>query len=209
VDQFNENSVLRVRFSMDDEKENLETVRTELANELRELANRPGVTSVRVKQGEVGVGYSAPGFEFIVEITRMVFDDIERLVVLGGWVLWIADRAKKRRNRMTVISDGPTLGTVRAALMARDHNLAGYRFVACRPLTGWPEYPDETDERFVWAALFEHDSDHNVLVVFMSPAGVLLGHVVVPLHSYFSNGDLVFRSPKELRDLFDQLNRGG
>lgn len=153
----------------------------------------------------MGVGYSGPGFEAILEASRLILDDVGRLAALGGWILWLKERASRKRQRMTVISDGPTMGAVAAASVPPS-SLVGYRFVLAQPVTGWPEYPEETDERFVWITTFEHDERHEVLAVFMSPAGVLLGHVIVPLHSYMDERGLQFRTAEELAELFGRRN---
>lgn len=142
-------------------------VRTELNQDLGHLQREAELQSIRVNESSVGVGYSGPGFETILEVSRMILDDVGRLAALGGWILWLKERASRKHKRMTVISDAPTMGAVAAASVTASL-LVGYRFVLAQPATGWPEYPDETDERFVWVATFEHDERHEVLAVFMS-----------------------------------------
>lgn len=196
---------LRVRFSISDAPSAMDQVRTELNQDLEHLQREAELQSIRLNESSVGVGYSGPGFETILEVSRMILDDVGRLAALGGWILWLKERASRKHKRMTVISDAPTMGAVAAASVPASL-LVGYRFVLAQPATGWPEYPDETDERFVWVATFEHDERHDVLAVFMSPAGVLLGHVIVPLHSYMDNDGLQFRTAQELAALFRLRN---
>lgn len=196
---------VRVRFSMSDARGAFDKLCQELQPALGELQTGAEVQSVSLRESSVGVGYSGPGFEMVLDISRMILDDVERLTALGGWILWLKERVSRKRNRMTVISDSPTMGAVAAASVASS-SLIGYRFVLAQPITGWPHHPDETDERFVWVATFEHDERHEVLVVFMSPAGILLGQVVVPVHSYMDERGLRFRTADELADLFRRRN---
>lgn len=196
---------LRMRFSLAEEAD-LSTVEEELAMEIADLARRTGVTGVRVKEGNVGVGASGPGFELIIELARTAVDDTGRLAALGGWVMWLIERAQARKRRVVTISDEATLGAVAAAVASKSCDLASLRFLSCRPLTGWPATPDETDERFIWTAVFANDAEHEVLVVFMSPAGVVLGQVVVPEHAYESEAGWMERSQDDLAERFRRRN---
>jgi hypothetical protein len=196
---------VRVRFSMSDASGAFDKLRQELQPELGQLELGAEVRSISLRESSVGVGYSGPGFEAVLDVSRMILDDLGRLAALGGWILWLKERVSRKRNRMTVISDSSTMGAVAAASVSAS-SLVGYRFVLAQPITGWPQYPDETDERFVWVASFEHDERHEVLAVFMSPAGILLGQVIVPLHSYMDEQGLQFRNAEELADLFRRRN---
>lgn len=125
---------MRVRFSMSDGPGALDRVNSELGPDLVELQREAEVRSVKLHESSVGVGYSGPGFETVLEVSRMVLDDVGRLALLGSWILWLKDKASRRRERMTVISDSPTMGAVAAASVSTV-SLVGYRFVQAQPLT--------------------------------------------------------------------------
>ena len=93
-------------------------------------------------------------FEVAIELARAFTDDATRLVVLGGWILWFADRVKAKRKSGPMISDGPTLGAEAAARVHGATNLDVYRLINCRPLEG--DAGLSTDERSMWLATFDH-----------------------------------------------------
>ena len=98
---------LRVRFSTSDAPRAMDQVRTELNQDLGHLQREAELQSIRLNESSVGVGYSGPGFETILEVSRMILDDVGRLAALGGWILWLKERASRKHKRMTVISDAP------------------------------------------------------------------------------------------------------
>src|SRR5664280_1035921 len=110
---------LRIRFSMQQTATSLDKAMQEvedsLADDFLELKAREGVTRVYVSPSGIGAGASGPAFEVVVDLVRSFTDDTTRLVTLGGWILWFADRVKAKRNSTPMISDGPTLGAVATA----------------------------------------------------------------------------------------------
>src|ERR1035438_8532348 len=87
-------------------------------------------------------------FEVAIELARAFTDDATRLVVLGGWILWFADRVNAKRKSGPMISDGPTLGAEAAARVHGATNLDVHRLINCRPLKG--DAGLSTDERSMW-----------------------------------------------------------
>jgi hypothetical protein len=202
---------LRVRFGMEQTTASIDTelhgVEENLADELADLMAREGVTGVFVSESGIGAGASGSAFEVAIELVRAFTDDTTRLVTLGGWILWLADRVKAKRNSTPMISDGPTLGAVAAARVHGTTNLDGYRLINCRPLYG--ESGDSTDERFIWLAAFDHATRGEVLAVFMSPTGIVLGQVVVPHLAYSTGNDYRWRTGQEVSKVFRERNHWG
>ena len=202
---------LRIRFSMQQTATSLDKAMQEvedsLADDFLELKAREGVTRVSVSPSGIGAGASGPAFEVAIDLVRSFTDDTTRLVTLGGWILWFADRVKAKRNSTPMISDGPTLGAVATARLQGTTNLDGYRLVNCRPLYG--ESGDSTDERHIWLAAFEHATRGEVLAVFMSPTGIVLGQVVVPHLVHNDAAKYTWRTPEEVSKIFRERNHWG
>lgn len=204
-----ETAELRVRFGSEEEPG---VVARQLAEDLEELRQQhEDVMTARTEEADVGVGASGPGFAIILEVSRLALDDLDRLIILGGALVWLREKVRGRRlGGAPVISDSSSLGAVAAAEeVAAGRDLTGYRFSGCRPLTGWPEFPDETDERFLWAAAFDDTEQGLARVVFMSPGGVVLGSTVVPLHAHVDDEGWHLRTTDELRLLFARENALG
>jgi len=199
---------LRVRFGIKETTtwvdNEIQEVEDNLAHELADLKAREGVTGVSVMESAIGGGASGPAFEVAIELARAFTDDAVRLVTLGGWILWFADRVKAKRNTTPMISDGPTLAAVAAARVHVTTNLDGYRLTNCRPLYG--ESGESTDERFMWLAAFDHATRGEVLAVFMSPTGVVLGQVVVPHLVYYDGTNWPTRTAEEISTVFRERN---
>jgi len=198
---------LRIRFGIKEtewlENEILE-VEVNLADELADLKGREGVSGVSVSESGIGAGASGPAFEVAIELVRAFTDDASRLVSLGGWILWLADQVKAKRNARPMISDGPTLAAVAAARVDGTTNLDGYRLINCRPLYG--DSGDSTDERFIWLAAFDHAARGEVLAVFMSPTGIVLGQVVVPHLVHKDGTTYTWRTTDEISKVFRERN---
>lgn len=203
---------LRVRFGLEDggsdfHGNEIQEVEDDLAAELADLRAREGVTEVSVSPSGIGMGASASAFEVAVELVRTFTDDAGRLVALGGWILWLADRVKAKRGGGPMMEDGPTLGAVAAARVHGTTNLDGYRLLECRPLQG--DAGCGTDERVIWLAAFDHATRGDVLAVFMSPTGIVLGQVVVPYEAYSDGTDYKWRTPEEISKVFRERNHLG
>lgn len=203
---------LRVRFGLEDggsdfRGNEIQEVEDNLADELANLRAREGVTRVSVSPSGIGMGASGSAFEVAVELVRSFTDDAGRLVALGGWVLWLADRVKAKRGGGPMMEDGPTLGAVAAARVHGTTDLDGYRLLDCRPLQG--DAGSGTDERVIWLAAFDHANRGDVLAVFMSPTGIVLGQVVVPYEAYSDGTDYKWRTPEQLSTVFRERNHWG
>jgi hypothetical protein len=202
---------LRVRFGIKETTEwldnEIQEVEDNLADELADLKAREGVTGVSVSKSAIGGGASGPAFEVAIELARAFTDDAARLVTLGGWILWFTDRVKAKRNSGPMISDGPTLGAVAAARVHEATNLEGYRLINCRPPEGGAGL--STDERSMWLATFDHATRGEILAVFMSPTGIVLGQVVVPHHVHNDGTNYTWRTPEEISKIFRERNHWG
>ena len=91
--------------------------------------------------------------------------------------------------------------------LASDLDLSGYRLITpateqAAPING-PSGMG-ADDRFVFTVVFEQDG--RLLVLFMTPGGVLIGHVFVPVALVFGRGDLTVRGVEELGRLFREWN---
>jgi hypothetical protein len=203
--------VIRVRFAMDQTATSLDNamheVEDSLSEELSDLRAREGVTGVFVSPSGIGAGASGPAFEVAIQLLRSFTDDAVRLVTLGGWILWFADRVKAKRNSNPMIEDGPTLGAVAAARVHETTDLDGYRLIDCRPLRG--DAGCGTDERHIWLAAFEHPVRGEVLAVFMSPTGIVLGQVVIPHLVHNDGTNYTRRTPEEISTIFRERNHWG
>jgi hypothetical protein len=71
------------------------------------------------------------------------------------------------------------------------------------------ESGDSTDERHIWLAAFDHATRGEVLAIFMSPTGIVLGQVVVP-HLVHNDGiKYLERTPEEVASVFRERNHWG
>ncbi len=77
--------------------EDLSVIEAELADEFTDLRIREGVEDVRVSPSGIGTGASGYAFEVALEFARNLTDDATRLAFLGGSILWLVDRVKKKR----------------------------------------------------------------------------------------------------------------
>jgi hypothetical protein len=101
----------------------------------------------------------------------------------------------------------PTLGAVAAARVHETASLDGYRLIDCRPLRG--DAGLSTDERHMWLAAFEHTTRGEILAVFMSPTGILLGQVVIPQVVHDDGTHYTWRTPEEISTIFRERNHWG
>lgn len=203
---------LRVRFSpfhedgdTDGDEVDLDPVRRVLQQEFSHLERQDGLGPVTVE--ETGVGASGVAFEVVLEIARAYYDDAARLVGLGGWILWLVDKVRKRGGPGPTIADDLTRGAVAAAAVQPSTDLTGRRFDGTTRLTNMHLAPDETDERDLWAATFV-DDEGDALVVFMSSSGAVIGQVRVPLLMWLGH-EFGQRSPDDARTLYREWNGRG
>jgi hypothetical protein len=202
---------LRVRFGIHENSDYhanwIQEVENNLADELSDLKAREGVASVSVSESGIGTGASGPAFEVAIQLLRTFADDATRLVTLGGWILWLADRVKAKRHTTAMMEDAPTLGAVAAARVAGTIKLDGFRLLRCSPMHG--DAVNGTDDRMTWLALFDNAIRGETLAVFISPSGILLGQVVVPKVVFDNGTGYIWRTPEEIARAIRDLNPRG
>lgn len=168
--------------------------------DLPELEELWPAAKLSTRPGDIGKGASGPGATLVIETIERVVNDGGSLI---GWgtLLWQTIKHLKRRraDRSVNLDDPRTIAAVGAARAPGLHaRLAEASFQDCFTVTGGGPQMG-TDLRDVWQAVFLTD-DGWVLIIFMSPSGLVLGEVAVP--SEF-NGDRL-RRPEEVRRLFAQ-----
>lgn len=199
---------MRVRVPVGEGYYSLGEVAAQLGPDAAEVRKQNGLGPPEFTDSSVGAGASGPAVEIAFEVARGVVDDMGRLASLGGWLLWLSDRIKTKRNGGLSLPDsvgGVALGSVAAAHAAHFVSLDGYRFIGTRPLEG--DGSSGSDDRFIWAATFRNEQRGDALVVFVSDLGVYLGHVFVPFVWHFDGHDGVSRTPEQCISYFQQRNR--
>jgi hypothetical protein len=61
----------------------------------------------------------------------------------------------------------------------------------------------------MWLAAFEHTTRGEILAVFMSPTGILLGQVVIPQVVHDDGTHSTWRTPEEISTIFRERNHWG
>jgi hypothetical protein len=173
--------------------------------DLQALGDETGA-HVTTRRGSVGKGAAGPGVELILAYAS-VPGDILALIEIGKMIKQVIRKVQSHRATRTVtISDRDTMAAVAAASATGETAayLAGTRLLSVRNLSGG-EPPNwlGTDSRDVWAVVFEHETQGHVLVIFMSPSGLVLGSARVPLE-YFWDGSAYQR--RTMEDIADYGN---
>ena len=155
--------------------------------DLQALSDETGA-QVTTRRASVGVGAAGPGVEVILAYASIP-GDILALVEIGKKIKQVIRKVQSHRATRTVtISDRDTMAAVAAASATgetADH-LTGTRLRSVRNLSdGEPPSWLGTDDRHVWAVVFEHGTQGYVLLFFMSPSGLVLGSARVPLEHYW------------------------
>jgi hypothetical protein len=155
-----------------------------------------------VEPSGVGVGASGPGIELILACAS-VPADLLALAQIGAGLWKVIERVRARRHRSVIVSHGPTLAALAASTLPKEAMAAfdGMEYAGCRNLNGG-EPPDwvGTDDRHIWAVIFEHPTHGTMGVVFMAPSGLVVGWTVVPHVAYFNGSDYLWRSPEQIID---------
>jgi hypothetical protein len=146
-----------------------------------------------------------PGVGLVLEIAERVIQDVGTLVGLGLGLREIIKLVSQRRGRPPALLNSPALAAVAAA--SAPDELAGTSHLRTAPLS--VDGAVGTDERDVWASCFEDVEEGFVHVIFLSPSGLLLGHVHVPLEMYFDGAELRRRTEEEITDWWKHLRREG
>lgn len=211
---------LRVRFSVFEDVAvdgevgdgvDLDAVRRVFAEEIAALEADLDVERVDVQESDAGVGFSVDAFELVVliEAARQVLDDLDRLVTWGERLRGLIERVRRRSGSGTTVSDSTTLGALAASHVAPSTDLVGRRLLGSQRLNGAGTAPDETDERHVWASIFESEDGSDLLVVFLSSDGTVFGQVLVPVRLRFGGRDgYELLSGEKARRLFREWNGG-
>lgn len=195
---------VRVRVPLGEGYHRLGEVVAQLGPDAAEVGKQNDLGPPEFSSSSVGAGSSGAAVEIAFEIARAVVDDIDRLVALGGWLLWLSDRIRKKRSTGLSMPDRVAIGSVAAARAARVVSLDGYRFLDTKPLEG--DGSSGSDDRFIWAATFRNEQRGDALVVFVSDMGVYLGHVFVPFVWHFDGHGGITRTPEQCAQYFQQRN---
>jgi len=168
-------------------------------DDLEKLADGSGAR-LHTRPGSVGVGAAGPGVELVLAYASIPGDFVS-LVAAGQMIRSIVKKVQDRRRRTVTISDSNTMAAVAAASLKSElgDQLRGARLKSVRNLFGG-EPPNwlGTDTRHVWAVTFEHVTDGYVFIILMSPSGLVLGHVTVPLESYWDGSSYQQRTAQDI-----------
>jgi hypothetical protein len=149
------------------------------AVDLQQLADEAAGAELSVRPGVVGKGGAAYGVELVLRIGEQAINDGASLFAWGS-VLWaIVKRVQSHRERKLEVQDPIAISALAtAANPANARRLMGAHLLKTVCLTGGGEGMG-TDIRDVWATVFVVAGD-DVLIVFSSPSGLILGEVTVP-----------------------------
>ena len=164
--------------------------------DLDELRNELATgQQLRVESGSVGKGASGPGVAVILDVAEHVINDAAGLLAIGEALRRIIRRTSERRGRSPSILDADALGAVATTYVTDHLDDVGQPWVV--PLNVSPGVG--TDERDVWAAAFDDLSGGQLHVVFLSPSGLGLGYVRVPIEAFIDDsGTYRFRTAEDV-----------
>jgi hypothetical protein len=144
-----------------------------------QLADESGAASITVGRGYGGKGGAAAALELAVHIVEESLTDAASLYACGQIVAAVIRRVRRQRDRPVGNQDPTAIAAL--AVSADSSNgarMVGGYFTAVKCLTGGGDGMG-TDVTDVWATAIVL-ADADVLVVFSSPSGLVLGEVVVP-----------------------------
>lgn len=132
-----------------------------------------------MRRGSVGKGAASVGVDLVLHIAEQVLND-GASVFAWGTVLWALNKKVQRhRGRTLAVQDPVTISALAAAACPQNElRLTGAYMSRSICLTGGGEGMG-TDIRDVWASSFVLGNG-DVLVLFNSPSGLVLGEVTVP-----------------------------
>lgn len=142
----------------------------------------------------MGKGASGSGVALVLEVAEHVVNDTASLLAVGEVLRRIIKRTSERRGRTPSILDPVALGAVVTTYVADHVDAVGQPWVA--PLNVDPGIG--TDARDVWAASFDDPGAGLLHVVYLSPSGLGLGYVRVPVEAYFDGDEYRYRRPDEI-----------
>lgn len=164
------------------------------AEDLQALPQVSCVRRAAVRDGAVGKGASGPGVVLVLEVVERVVQDLSGLVGLGLALREIIRLVSHRRGNPPALLNEAALAALAAASAAEE--LDGTYYLRTIPLS--VDGTAGTDERDVWASCFEAPEEGAVHVVFLSPTGLVLGHVRVPVELYFDQSAVRRRTARDI-----------
>lgn len=176
-------------------------------DDLKELtASTAGDVSLR--PGGVGRGAEGPGIAIILSLTDNLVSTVAGLLVLGEALRRVIRKVTaKSEARRPTITEPRTFGAV-AAAGARElsDELIGLEFLGSYPLGEPYSRGVGADDREIWYAAFQHPSEGYVLLIFMSPSGVVLGNAKIPYEAYYTGQNWIWRNNEDISS-FHQPSR--
>ena len=164
---------------------NLEEASGLSADELAELTSEAEAILgerplVLARASSAGKGASGPAFAIVVEIER-IFNDSASLLAWGIFLNSLIRRISHKKGKDPVIEDGKTLGALSMAVATKegvvDDGDTDMTLIQTVPLTTTPGMGTNASD--VWVSVFRR-SDDNLRLVYITPAGRLVGAAVVP-----------------------------
>jgi len=171
--------------------------------DLTEIEAEAAGACLTVEPGSTGKGAAGPGVDLVFHIAEQITNDGASLIAWGT-ALWAVVRKvrSKRPGRALVVKDPVTIGALAAASFETSQSLVGAQWLTPVCLTGGGPGIG-TNSQDVWATTLIR-TDGLLQVIFSSPAGVILGSVVVP-----TGADPTAprsREPQEVARLFREAN---
>lgn len=146
--------------------------------------------------GERGKGASAVAVATWLEISERVLNDVASLIEVGLALKLFIEAVSPSRGRPVLI-DSRGLAAL-AAARAADELAKGAYYSRTVPLTTSGEAG--TDERDVWAVCFDQPDLGRAYVVFMSPSGLVLGALAVPVEMVYDDEEWITRTEAQIDD---------
>ena len=154
----------------------------------------PANAGLEVRSASMGKGAEFAALALVVTIERFATDTAS-LIAIGSALAALIRRLRRRRSSPPLTEDPLTMTALGAASVA--DALAGAEYSYTIPITASPGVG--TDERDVWAAVFQTDDPGELLVMFLSPSGKCLGLVTVQEEFYFDGREWTTRARPEIR----------
>jgi hypothetical protein len=131
-----------------------------------------------VGPGSVGKGASGPGIELVLTVAERAMNDGASVAAYGA-ILWqLVKRVRARQERELAVQDPATIGALALGINERSQEqLRGAHVMPSVCFTGGGPGMG-TDIRDVWATPVVLP-DEQVLVIFSSPSGMILGETTV------------------------------
>ena len=175
----------------------------DLSAELADLQSASAGSFATLGQGSHGKGASGAALLTAWEVAEHLLNDTASLIALGYALRDFIRRVTERRGKPPGLINAEALTALAAAAAADE--LDGAYHVKTVPLN-----VDEgvgTDERDVWAVVFDDPDRGRIFLVLMSPSGLGLGALPVPVEWYFDEGELRTRTPEAIAAWWQEQSR--